>query len=131
VTDCCYAVTEPRRWKNGNIAYSHAEKMARGWVKRPHDAGYTKPLKALQIIAEAASDHGLPTRAMFSKSRKRRVCIARYDAMARLYERRRPDGKRAYPQAQIAFILGMENHTSVIHGLRCWAEMTAMREAAE
>ena len=87
------------------------------------------------ILAQTAEEHGITVGELRSgigggRSKHPRV-VARYDAMSRLYRERRWDGRNKFSLPQIAGIMGMKDHTSVIHGLRRWDEIErARREEA-
>jgi chromosomal replication initiation ATPase DnaA len=85
-----------------------------------------------EIIRRCADDHGLTVARMLDCSNKTRpIARARFDCMARLRDLRRTDGAPRFSLPQIGRMLGGLDHTSVLHGLRRWAEINAMREAAE
>lgn len=83
-----------------------------------------KPMKTMaQILEEVASDYGVPVSYIVSKNRNDRLVRIRWDAMWRMYETRYADGSRRYSQPQIAKVLGLADHTTVMHGLKRWAEL--------
>lgn len=72
---------------------------------------------ARSILAQTAADHGLPVAVMLEKIRSPDRVAARFDAMRRLREVTRMDGRPRFSLPQIGALLGL-HHTSVLNGLR-------------
>jgi len=120
------------RRRNGRVIYTHAEKVARGWVKAPADRGYTTPTIARRIIDQTASDYGMSVSTLLRPAIgktgpgwvSRRV-FARFDLMNRL---RTCDSIRQFSTPHIAVLIGLTDHTTVINGLRRWQELSHMAD---
>jgi chromosomal replication initiation ATPase DnaA len=84
---------------------------------------------APMILEQVAWDHGMTVADLKSGSRQREFAFARFDAMTRLRAITNVDGQPRFSAPKIAQILGLKDHTSVLHGLKRWAAIQAEREA--
>lgn len=101
------------------------------WRAPPAPPVVARVLVSKDIIAQTAFDHGISVPRMLSRSRQPCVAHARFDAMSRLRSVRRPDGKPRFSLPAIGAMFGRD-HTTVLNGLRRWAEINAPAlEAAE
>jgi hypothetical protein len=82
------------------------------------------------IMERCAADHGMPVSSMIAAGKTQRYMIARLDCMTRL-RAVTVNGKPRFSLPQIGRMLGGRDHTTILSGLRRWAEINAMREAAE
>lgn len=77
-------------------------------------------------VADALSRRPNVTREeIFSKAREHRVSHARQEVMWLLREARFADGARRYSLPAIAAAVGVEDHTTVLHGVRAHAKRIA------
>lgn len=84
------------------------------------------------ILRQTAADHGVSVEAMLTPRSRGKRGRARYDAMSRLRAVRNPDGSRRFSYPNIGRVMGGLHHTTVINGVRRWAELSAKAlEAAE
>ena len=125
-----------RRTPSGALYRSYSERVARGWVRPLRERGYNLPVAAKRIIEQTAADYGLTIERLLTKiqgsraSQKRRLLAeARFDLMHRLRHAPRAAGLGPYSLPHIAAMIGLEDHTTVLSGLRRWAEIQAEREA--
>lgn len=81
------------------------------------------------ILAQVAYDHEVSVADMLSPARHRAVAYARFDAMSRLRALKTLDGTVRYSTPQIAKLLGLKDHTTVLNGLRRWEIISAERIA--
>jgi chromosomal replication initiation ATPase DnaA len=78
-----------------------------------------RPPGGMKAILEAtAADWGMKASDILSGGRSRDVVYPRFDFMHRARSVTWENGKPRYSTPQIASFLGMEDHTSVLHGLR-------------
>lgn len=107
--------------------------VARRSCRKPappiRDRYFTTPEIATSTIAEAASSYGVEVSDLFGRSRHPLICMARYEAMARLRALTKPNGSPRFSLPHIGYMLGKRDHTTVMVGLRRWEEIVAQRQA--
>ena len=81
----------------------------RGEVARPK-------LSAQEILARVAADHGLGVGELKSRTKLKRIIVARWHAMHALYETGR------FSTTQVGRLVGGFDHTTVLYGLQRHSE---------
>jgi hypothetical protein len=92
------------------------------------------PPRARQVIESVCAEFGLSYDAIVRGKRDGQrgyggsvepspLVVARWQMMAGLRALKRPDGKCLFSMPRIGQFLGGMDHTSVLHGLRRWAEI--------
>lgn len=84
-----------------------------------------------RLLNEVARAHGLPLSRLISRSRIRPIAHARQDFMWRARQIKWPDGRWRYSLSQVASILNIEDHTTIIHGVRAHKGRLAAQAIAE
>jgi chromosomal replication initiator protein len=86
------------------------------------DLDCDEDLTAQQIIRRVASKHRVGIEEMLGPTRRRPMAYARQEAMWRLRRLRRQDGAQRFSYPQIAHLLGREDHTTVIYGVKAYEQ---------
>lgn len=73
-----------------------------------------------EIARDVCRRHGLTLDQLRSKSRIRPIAHARQEAMWLMRQVLRPDGRKRFSFMQIAGFLDMEDHTTIIHGVKAY-----------
>lgn len=98
------------------------------WGRQPQaEVIVPRLLYSKDILAQTARDHGMSVARMLSRRRDRLCAYARFDAMARLRAIKH-HGKPRYSLPAIGRMMGRD-HTTVLNGVRRWAEIQAKRKA--
>ena len=84
----------------------------KGRITPPNDATASK------IIYEAARAYGLGPKDLRGASRAKAVTAARWLACWQLRQLKTEDGKTKYSYPKIARMIGLKDHTSVMHACR-------------
>lgn len=92
------------------------------------DLRVSQPITMKSLLEQTAGDHNLTVGILMSPARYRAAAYARHDFMWRARQIVKADGSHRYSMPRIARFLGLECHTSVLHGVRGHA---ARRTAAE
>lgn len=74
-----------------------------------------------ELLVEAAIFHRVSVLDVLSARRGRQVSLARWRAMWRIRNIQNASGKPRYSFPRIARMVGVKNHTSVMHGVRKYA----------
>ncbi|MFZ5667945.1 MAG: helix-turn-helix domain-containing protein [Pseudomonadota bacterium] len=75
------------------------------------------PTTMREIAAQVAAEHGLSVGDLTGRSRLAHFVDARHEAMWRIRQVRRPDGRAAYTTTPIGRFFGRD-HSTVIHACR-------------
>lgn len=70
-----------------------------------------------EIVAQVSNEYQIDTPDLLGRSKIRRIVIARYDAMWRMRQIKRDNGRNRYSYCQIGNLFDRD-HTTVIHGER-------------
>lgn len=81
------------------------------------------PPRIKAILQQVAADHCCTVADLLGERRFRAIAHARFDAMWQMYSLTRPQGGRLLSLSQIGYYLGHRDHTTIIHGLRRWAQL--------